>query len=250
MEFYVEWRQRGDSYNNGYGNGHTLSQSESVQKMKEVEAFDDFTKYERDGILLTAYHKQLGNGVTECRTLIENKSKNETYIELLSSFALKKIKADKIHRATSFWSAEGKLLSQELTDLNFERSWANHGYRIEKFGQIGSMPVRKWFPFLVLEDSQSGHFIGIQIYCASSWQIEIFRNTDDISVQGGLADRDFGAWTKKLAAGETFETPKAVIAEGASLEEVCDKLVKAQKPRIAKVDQDLPVIFNEYCTTR
>ena len=46
MEFYVEWRQRGDSYNNGYGNGHTLSQSESVQKMKEVEKCGEFTKYE------------------------------------------------------------------------------------------------------------------------------------------------------------------------------------------------------------
>ena len=260
MEFYVEWRQRGDSYNNGYGNGHTLSQSESVQKMKEIEKCGEFTKYEcanrlgpfdglRDPVVVTAFHKNIGDGVTECRTLIENKSQKETNIELLSSFALKKIKADKIHRATSFWSAEGKLLSQELTDLNFERSWANHGYRIEKFGQIGSMPVRKWFPFLVLEDSEAGHFIGIQVYCASSWQIEIFRNTDDISVQGGLADRDFGAWTKKLSAGETFETPKAVISEGSSLEEVCDKLVKAQKPRIAKVDKDLPVIFNEYCTT-
>ena len=152
MEFYVEWRQRGDSYNNGYGNGHTLTQSESVQKMKEIDNQNDFTRYELDDIVLTAFHKQISDGVTECRTLIENNSKNETYIELISSFALKKLKADKIHRATSFWSAEGKLLSQELTDLNFERSWANHGYRIEKFGQIGSMPVRKWFPFLVLED--------------------------------------------------------------------------------------------------
>ena len=251
MEFYAEIRQRGDCYNNGYGNGHTLSQSESVQKMKEIEKCDDFTKWECSNrrIIVTAFHRQLCDGVTECRTIIENKSDKETFIELLSSFALKKIKADKIHRATAFWSAEGKLLSQELTDLNFERSWANHGYRIETFGQIGSMPVRKWFPFLVLEDTETNHFIGIQLYCASSWQIEIFRNTDDISVQGGLADRDFGAWTKKVAAGETFETPKAVIAEGDSLEEVCDMLVKAQKPRISKIDEDLPVIFNEYCTT-
>ena len=67
MEYYVEWRQRGDSYNNGYGNGHTLSQSESVQKMKEVEKTDDFTKYEREGIHLTAYHKSVASGVTECR---------------------------------------------------------------------------------------------------------------------------------------------------------------------------------------
>ena len=42
MEFYAEWRLRGDSYNNGYGNGHTLSQSESVRNMKKVKDEDDY----------------------------------------------------------------------------------------------------------------------------------------------------------------------------------------------------------------
>ena len=92
MEFYVEWRRRGDKYNNGYGNGHTLSLSESVQKMKEIKTGDDSTVFQNDGITLTAYHKKITDGVTECRTVIENKSGKETYIELLSSFAIKKIK--------------------------------------------------------------------------------------------------------------------------------------------------------------
>ncbi len=253
MEFYAEWRLRGDSYNNGYGNGHTLSQSQSVREMKKVEETDDYSFFEgQKGIKVRVTHKKVPvakSFVWECRTQIENTGSEDAYLELLSSFAVKGLRADRMHRARAFWSAEGKLLSQDLTDLNMERSWANHGYRIEKFGQIGSMPVRSWFPFLVLEDSRTGKFTGFQLYCPSSWQIEVFRNTDDISVQGGLADRDFGNWTKKLTPGEKFKTPKAVIAEGSSLEEVCDLLVKAQKPRIAEVDKDLPVIFNEYCTT-
>ena len=253
MEFYAEWRLRGDSYNNGYGNGHTLSQSQSVREMKKEEETDNYSLFEgQKGIKVNVIHKKLPVGksfVWECRTEIENTGSEDAYLELLSSFAVKGLRADKMHRATAFWSAEGKLLSQDFNDLNMERSWANHGYRIEKFGQIGSMPVRKYFPFLVLENSSEGKFIGMQLYCPSSWQIEVFRNTDDISVEGGLVDRDFGNWTKKLTAGEKFESPKAVVAEGASLEEVCDLLVKAQQPRIAQVDKDLPVIFNEYCTT-
>ncbi len=252
MEFYAEWRLRGDSYNNGYGNGHTLSQSESVRNAKKISENENETQYSCKGINVTSVHKKRevnGGYVTECKTIIENKNSEDVYVELLSSFALKGLTADRMHRATAFWSAEGKLLSQDLTDLNMERSWANHGFRIEKFGQIGSMPVRKWFPFLVLENSVEHKFIGVQLYCASSWQIEVFRNSDDISVQGGLADRDYGNWTKKLTPKEKFESPKAVIAEGSSLEEVCDLLVKAQNPRIAEVDKDLPVIFNEYCTT-
>ena len=49
-----------------------------------------------------------------------------------------------------------------------ERQW----HEIEKFGQLGSMPVRKWFSFAALEDSKTGSFIGVQLYCPSSWQIE------------------------------------------------------------------------------
>lgn len=66
---------------------------------------------------------------------------------------------------------------------------------------------------------------------------------------GGIADRDFGHWFKNIAPGETFTAPKAVIASGNSLYEVCDKLVKAQKPEVSELDQDMGIMFNEYCTT-
>lgn len=249
MEFYAEWRLRGDRYDNGYGNGMTLANGESVQEMTKVSETAEETVFRgKNGHILRALHERVGD-VTVCRTVLENPTPEPATVELLASFALRGVTADRMHRATSFWSAEGKLLSQNLTDLNMEKSWAGHGYRVEHFGQVGSMPVRKWFPFLVLEDSASGHFLGIQLYCAGSWQLEIVRNRDDLHVLGGLADRDFGSWTKVIAPGESFETPRAVIAEGASLAEVCDRLVKAQKPRIAEVDRDLPVIFNEYCSS-
>lgn len=89
---------------------------------------------------------------------------------MISSFCLENVDADIIHRATSFWSAEGKILTQRLTDLNMEPLWSGHGTRIEKFGQVGSMPVRKWFPFIALENSKTNEFIGVQLYIPSSWQ--------------------------------------------------------------------------------
>ncbi|MBO4399207.1 MAG: alpha-galactosidase [Lachnospiraceae bacterium] len=249
MEFYAEWRLRGDRYDNGYGNGMTLSNGESVQEMTKVSENEKETVFRgKNGHVLTCLRKKQGD-VTVCRTVFRNETDRPAVLEMLASFALKGIKADRMHRATSFWSAEGKLLSQSFTELNMEESWAGHGYRVEHFGQTGSLPVRKWFPFLVLEDSEAGHFLGIQLYCAGSWQMEVLHGYGDIRVLGGLADRDFGAWTKTIAPGESFETPRALIAEGSSLEEVCDRLVKAQKPRIAEADRDMPVIFNEYCST-
>ncbi len=249
MKFYAEYRLRGDIYNEGYGNGMTLAGSSSVRESEILSEDDNRTVFSSPaGLKVNCIHERKGD-VFECKTIASNEGNEDLVLELLSSFALKEINADKMHRACSFWSAEGKLLSQELTELDMERSWAYHGLRIEKFGQIGSLPVRKYFPFIVLEDQERSEFVGIQLYCASSWQIEVLRNDDTVTVQGGIADRDYGSWTKILKPGETFETPKAVVATGSSIYDVCDKLVKAQSPRIAKADLDLPVIFNEYCTT-
>ncbi|MBR3149544.1 MAG: alpha-galactosidase [Eubacterium sp.] len=249
MEFYTEWRLLGDEYGGGFTNGISLSGGESVNCMKEAEKCDDYTVFQgKYGHTLRCCHEKK-RGVTFCKSVFENTTDKTARLELLSSFAIRGIKADKIHRATSFWSAEGKLLTQSLTELDMEPSWAKHGIRIEKFGQVGSMPVRKWFPFLVLEDSENSRFVGVQLYCASSWQIEILQKNETVYIQGGLADRDFGQWFKDIAPRESFETPKAAVAEGASIYEVCDKLVKAQNPRIAPADRDMQIIFNEYCTT-
>ncbi len=249
MKFYAEWRLLGDNYNDRFSNGLSLSGGQSVREMKEVSHTDDETVFRgRHGHTLKVTHRRTGD-VTECYTEFTNTTDTPATLELISSFALSGIKADRLHRTTSYWSAEGKLLSQDLTELNMEPSWSNHGIRIEKIGQLGSMPVRKWFPFAVLEDTEAGELIGVQLYCASSWQIEIMTMSREVTLVGGLADRDYGAWSKSIAPGESFVTPKAVIARGKSLYEVCDKLVKAQKPRIAEPDRDMPVIFNEYCTT-
>lgn len=54
---------------------------------------------------------------------------------------------------------------------------------------------------------------------------------------------------KEVVARRKFITPKAVIAQGSSLEEVCDYLIKAQHPMISPVDVHMGIAFNEYCTT-
>ena len=249
MNFGVQFRVRGDSFGGHFINGISMAESESMWKCKKVSADDDKTVYESsDGYRITAYHIKK-NDVYECYTVFENDSDSIATLEMLSSFCLEDVTADTLHRATSFWSAEGKILSQKLTELNMERSWSGHGIRIEKFGQIGSMPVRKWFPFVAVEDNEKSEFIGVQLYCPSSWQIELFRYKEPLTLLGGLADYDYGHWCKEILPGESFTSPKAVVAIGNSLNKVCDMLVKAQNPAISPVDADLPVIFNEYCTS-
>ena len=249
MDFGVQFRVRGDSFGGHFINGISMAESETVWKCKLISADEEKSIYESaDGYKITAYHIKK-NDVYECYTVFENNSDSIATLEMLSSFCIENIDADTLHRATSFWSAEGKILSQKLTELNMERSWSGHGIRIEKFGQIGSMPVRKWFPFVAVENSENNEFIGIQLYCPSSWQIELFRYKEPLTLTGGLADYDYGHWCKDVHPGESFVSPKAVVAVGDSLNKVCDSLVKAQNPNISPVDEDLPIIFNEYCTS-
>ena len=201
---------RGDAFNGHYTNGISMANSESVRRCRTVYEDSDKTVYESDDYKVTAFHI-LKDEVVECRSVFENISQKDITIELLSSVCVDNISADVLHRATSFWSAEGKLLSQKLIDLNMEMSWNRHGTRIEKFGQIGSMPVRKWFPFAVLEDTKTSEFIGMQIYCASSWQIEVLRTDEPLTLCGGLADFDYGHFSKTIHPGESFTSPKAVV---------------------------------------
>lgn len=248
LKYGFQLKLRGDDFNGHFTNGLSMANSVSVNRCEKINENSDKTVYACDDYVVTAYHIKNGD-VTECYTVFENKSNRKLTLDMLSSFCIEDISADYIHRATSFWSAEGKLLSQSLNELNMEKSWSGHGARVEKFGQVGSMPVRKWFPFVALENRAKGKFLAVQLYCASSWQIELFRQNDPLTLCGGLADFDYGHWCKIVEAGDSFTSPKAKISFGNSLNDACDKLVKAQKPRISSVDEDMPVVFNEYCAT-
>lgn len=241
----------GDGYPGGYANGLSMLGSDTMGRFKTITENEEKTVLSTDdGITLSACHKEIHKQVWECETTIENSSSKAVTLEMLTSFCLPDIKADKLYRMTSFWSAEGRLKIDKLTDLNMEVSWAGHGTRVEKFGAVGSMPVRSFFPFVALEDSESGSFTAVTLYTPSSWQIELtVRRTPSVTLAGGIADSDFGQWSKCLASGESFTAPRALVAKGTSLLDVCDKLLKAQAPNISPVDNCMGISFNEYCTT-
>ncbi len=256
MNFGAEVKFTGDSYHGFYSCGMTMLSSGTMESFKNInEVSKDgktITEYSTDdGIILRVERRIVeATGAEEIVTSIVNNSESEVTMELLTSFLIKGVKADRIHRIQSFWSAEGRHRVDTVNDLNMECSWNHMAVRVEKFGNVGSMPVRKYFPFLALEDSEAGKFTAVSLYSPASWQMEIIcEHEDTLNIAGGIADRDFGHWTKKLLPKETFIAPKAVAAEGASLEEVCDKLVKSQHPDISHVDDKMGITFNEYCTT-
>jgi alpha-galactosidase len=191
-----------------------------------------------------------------------NDSAEEIPVEMITSFSIggitpfdsgQAIERLRAHRFRSTWSAEGRHESIAFEDLNLERSWIGHSVNCERFGQVGSMPVRGFFPVGAIEDSRSGVLWGAVLSWAGSWQMEFYRKDDFASFSGGLADREFGHWMKRIAPGERFVTPTAIVATvSGDIDTLCDALLEAQKSaadECPKSEDGLPVVFNEWCTS-
>ena len=250
MELRAEVKVMGDAYPGGFACGISLGRSGTIAGFSKVAEEPEAIRYEDSrGLALIVHRKQDGEA-QRVWTEFQNGSDQEVVLEMLASFALEEVKADAVYRMQSFWSAEGKLRRETICDLHLEPSWNRCATRVERFGNLGSMPVRKYFPFLALEDSESGEVTAIQLYVGASWQMEIsVKESELLTVTGGLPDRELGHWTRKVAPGESFSTPQAVIAQGENLYQACRKLVEAQHPAISPVDDHMGIVFNEFCTT-
>ena len=251
MKFGGQIKIAKDAYCGFYSCGLTMIDSATMGRFKEETKENQTTYKSTNGLEMEVnFLKSNLSDSVEVTTEFRNNSEEPVTLEMMTSFYLEGIKADKLHRFTSFWSAEGRHQVDDINELNLEKSWTSMAYRVEKFGNVGSMPVRRYFPFVALEDSESGEFVAVQLYTPSSWQIEVIcQKEDKLNLAGGIADRDFGHWTKIINPGESFIAPKAVVAKGNSLLDVCDKLVKAQNPDISAVDNKMGIAFNEYCTS-
>jgi alpha-galactosidase len=238
----------GDDYPSGFSQGHSMRNAHDFRLEGQVGELTTL----RNGAGHRVEHRLIPrDGAFEVRTTFFNDTNQPVTLEMLSSFSLGGITGHlRVHRFRSAWSAEGRLDTQTLEQLHLEKSWSGHGAFSERFGQVGTMPVRKWFPFVAIEDIDAGIVWGAQLAWAGSWQIEIYRKSDDVCISGGLADREFGHWMKTLPPGESLEAPPAFIAcVAGALDDLCDRLTSAQRVDAPAVEDDLPIVFNEWCTT-
>lgn len=150
----------------------------------------------------------------------ENNTGTEQTIEMFHSFSLSEItpyvegdayETLELRRIRSVWSMEGRLECIPLEDLQLEPAWSPHAVRSEVYGQVGSMPVNKFFPFIAICDTKTKVTWGAQIAHNASWEIEAYRKDDGLAISGGLSDRDHGQWMKKVEDGDAFTTPEAIL---------------------------------------
>ena len=273
VEPLVQLHVHGDVRGGGFSNGRTMRGSATTQRLQwrgqvSTEA-DGATSIattlvdERGLEIVHSLAHQAGENAVMIRVVVANRGPAPLTLDMLSSFSLGGITpfhaADaqgrlQVHRFRSAWSAEGRMESRSVEELNLERSWIGHGVRVEKFGQVGSLPVNGFFPFVGVEDAVARVTWAATLACPGSWQMEICRRGDDLTLSGGVADRDFGHWSKTLAPGDSWQAPMATVAAVAGgLEKACDALLAPRRRSTGKHmpagERAMPVVFNEWCTS-
>lgn len=179
IDALIQLKLEGDVYTGAYAGGKTMRQSGSVQKMKfeRQEVTEDPSHTEiitccRDDRGYEADHHLIwknGAETLESFVVFRNQSASVCGLELLESFSIGGITPFApgdapehlvLHRLRSDWSMEGRLESDPLEKLNLEPSWSGHGIRCERFGQVGSMAVNHFFPWLMMEDRKKRCIVG------------------------------------------------------------------------------------------
>lgn len=268
----IQLKLIGDIYPDRYAQGSTMRESgtSNAFKYEKQEIVEEkgnkqiiTTLKDSRGYVakhIVTYHQ--GDFSFELKTEFENASDETVTLEMISSFELGNItpfiSGDApdsllLHRLRSKWSHEARLHTETIEDLQLEPTWDPVGVSVERFGQIGSMPVKKFYPFVGIEDKLNHVLWGAQLAHSASWQMEVYRRDDGLHISGGLADREFGHWTKQIYAGETFVTPTAILTCCVGdIEVLTQRLTQAAEKHLdnnPKSEEELPIIFNEYCTT-
>ena len=269
IEPAVQIKLAGDSYSDGFSHGHTMKNNGTTSAMKfigqdcqsNLPVIKVITEYEVHGIKIE-HHLEYNDGDLHLISYSIVKNSGDTaMLEMLSSFnicafpCMGGLHQDELvlHRMQSKWSEEGRLESRSFLDMNLEPAWIRIGAASERFGEVGSMPVRRYFPWMIAEDTKNNYSIGAQLAHPCSWQMEVYNKDERNSLSGGIADREFGHWTKKLAPKEIFQTPPAILTVAKdNIDGMSHRLTSAQQKNLDNqpaIEEELPIIFNEYCTT-
>jgi alpha-galactosidase len=261
----------GDNYPFNYSQGRTLRNSETARAMRYVdqkifseESTTSIVTYLQDsrGLCYKHYVRYFDcSDVIEVSCKIVNNTDKDIRLEMLSSFTLGGLTpfidglakgSMVLHQIKSTWSNEGRLVSLPIEEYQLEPSWKPSGANGIRFGQVGSMPNREYFPFVGVEDIKNGVCWGVQLDIASSWQLEAYRKDNALIISGGLADREKGHWIKTVKKGDSFTTPKAVLSTvKGNIDLLCQRITENIRKdlNLPASEYNMPLLFNEFCTT-
>ena len=261
----IQLKIAGDAYGGAFSPGETLFNSKSVDRLQDFKLLElpdgmKLVMTDDRGLELSQTYRCLpSDKFIRVKTVICNHSTEAFDLEYLPSFSLGMLSLFQLDdgsecydiiRWLSNWSNEGRLEQRPVEEYGLEASWFGFGTRTLRFGEQGSMPVKGFFPQVGFLDHKAGVVWGCALDVMSSWELEVTRQSDFFTINGGYVDREFGQWMKKIEPGEIYETPEAVLtcAKG-DAETLQNRLCSYSDDHVPASEEELPVLFNEWCTS-
>ena len=267
----VQVKIAGDAHSTGYSNGASLRNSATV---RHGLTFYKQTTEEEDGQLrvitelrdergISAVHVLTGSAqnVITCDVTVKNGSKEKIILEHLESFSLSDLTPFEatdaqeklsLFRMRAEWQAEAMLEETTPEELLLVPTRKRFPVLCERFGQLGSKPVKKFAPFAAVRDNERGVIWGAMLSIGSSWQMEFYRRDNGLVLGGGIADADTGLWIKELEIGESFTAPRGYMTTCKGVvDDLTDRFIRYFDARLVlpASEEDLPIQYNEYRST-
>lgn len=265
QESAVQFKVSGDAFVSGFSAGVSMRNSESISHLQEPElnlsekGAEIIQKDDRGLLFRQVYQWKKDSPLLKISTSVENSGTEDIELEYFPSFSLGLLSlfqpddgpdCYEVFRWLSNWSNEGRMECCAAEEHGLERSWSGGGVRSLRFGEQGSMPVRGFFPQIGFRDKKAGVCWGCVLDADASWELELSRKLDFFNLSGGYADREFGQWIKVLKPGEKLASPDAFVScVRGDIESLQDRLVRSCEGYLPESEKDLPVMFNEWCTT-
>lgn len=261
----IQYKIAGDSYAGGFASGLSMKNSGSLWHLQEPKlkikpnGAEIIQKDDRGLEFRQIFSWEKGKPFLKVRTEVVNKRKKTLTLEYMPSFSLGLLslfqpddgpECYEVCRWLSNWSNEGRCERNAIEELGLESSWAGFGMRTLRFGVQGSMPIRGYFPQVGFRDKKAKVCWGCALDADASWELEVTRSQDFFSISGGYVDREFAQWTKELRPGDSFTSPEAALTcVKGDIEAMQNRLVHYCDGPLPKSEQDLPVMFNDWCTS-
>lgn len=204
--------------------------------------------------LVTYYMSYTGADAIRTWSVITNISKEPFTIEYISSFVSHMdMPVDcgydgiRLYVPTNGSYAECQWSSATLKEWGV---FCGHNHASTKklvFNNTGAWSTKTYLPMGIMEDCH-GAMTMWQIEANGSWSYELTDHAGNVNLSMAGPSYTENNWKQTLLSGESFETVKAAVIKGGSLNEVM-KNVTDYRRRIVHKSRDsvtLPVIFNEY----
>jgi alpha-galactosidase len=250
----------------GIGRGASLRAEYVTHAVSTRKGFEELAITSRDpwtGMEITSvYGCHDDSAAIERSVIVKNTSERILTVDHLSSFVLygppweEPEGFQKDVRIVTFpagWAWEGRTAAMTLEEAGIFSRMSRGSWHIESTGAVSS---REYLPFFLIEWGQRDLRYVMQIEHSASWRFEVggLDNENGFFVQGGMGNYLYAHWAKELLPGESFRSVAASIScTRGSTDDALNGMHRHQMRHLIRrgaADRELPVIFNEWQSTR